>query len=189
MSNARRSCLAKHRWLPGFDTSRTCTRQVAWASTPYYKANRNRQPVFVPEERPPQLAHLAAVTQRQMQNYRNFLRRLNPIEEGQRYAECLATEGSGTKARVAEMLRVSRARVTQYMNLLDLPLAIQKFLLEHDDDPVIRKYFTERRLRPLMRVKNAEEILERFEEMMGQARRAAGVWGAEKRGRPARSLR
>ena len=160
----------------GLDSSRKCTRQVAWASTYFYKTTCDRQPVFIIGTKPPQLARLANVTRRHGQNYDNFLRRTNPILEARRYAECLTRESVTTKAQVAEIFGVSRPRVTQYMNLLKLPQVIQDFLLAHGDDPVVRNYFRERRLRPLTYLKDPDDIVCRFEEMVGNARRTPGVW-------------
>jgi hypothetical protein len=55
----------------------------------------------------------------------------------------------GTARSMSEIARIeglTRARVTQIMNLLKLPTEMQVFLLELDNAKQVRKY-TERRLR------------------------------------------
>ena len=97
--------------------------------------------------------------------------------------------GIDTKARVAEMLGDSRARVTQCTNLLKLPSTLLQFLLDHDDDPVVRNYFSERRLRPLTFITDAEEVVERFRSMLEHARSAPGAWTDNKEGDGSKSQR
>ena len=108
--------------------------------------------------KPRQLARFASVSERQQQAHANFLGRVNPIIEARRYAELLSRESVSTKAQVAEIFGVSRPRVTQYLNLLKLPKVVRDYLLEHDDEPVIISYFTERRLRPLTYLSEHDEI-------------------------------
>ena len=74
-----------------------------------------------------------------------------------------------TRAEVAEIFGISRARVTQYLNLLKLPSVIVGFL-ETNEDPATLHYFTERRLRPLTRLENDEDKWEQFEEMLEEYR-------------------
>jgi len=47
---------------------------------------------------------------------------------------------------IAKMENLSRARVTQIMNLLKLPAEVKKFLIDLQDPAEIRRY-SERRLR------------------------------------------
>jgi hypothetical protein len=102
--------------------------------------------------------------------------------EARRYAECLSRESVATKAQVAEIFGVSRPRVTQCMNLLKLPQEIQDYLLQHDDDPIVRGYFTERRLRPLTYLDEQDDIIHRFEAMVEEAHRTPGIWsGADEK--------
>jgi hypothetical protein len=55
-------------------------------------------------------------------------------------------------SEIARMEGLTRARVTQIMNLLKLPGEMQKFLLKLDDPREIRK-FSERKLRNKQKVK------------------------------------
>jgi hypothetical protein len=68
-----------------------------------------------------------------------------------------------------EVFGVSWARVTQYMNLLKLPQPIIEFLLANADDAEIRRFFTEPRLRVLTWIRDPEECLGRFREMLKDA--------------------
>ena len=126
--------------------------------------------------KPRQLARFVSVNERQRQAYASHLERLNPILEARRYATCLSRESVATKAQVAAFFNVSRPRVTQHMNLLKLPKPIQDYLLEHDDEPVIRGYFTERRLRPLTYLDDNDDIVRRFKAMVEEAHSAPGIW-------------
>lgn len=71
------------------------------------------------------------------------------LDEARRYQECFEGKGINTKVEVAEIFGVSRARITQYLNLLKLPHSIIHFLDENRENLRIRKYLTERKLRPL----------------------------------------
>ena len=72
-----------------------------------------------------------------------------------------------TRAEVAEIFGISRARVTQCLNLLKLPPVIVGFL-EANDDTAILHYFTERRLRPLTRLADDQEKWDQFEDMLAE---------------------
>jgi predicted transcriptional regulator len=101
-----------------------------------------------------------------MQKYSNFQKRINPILEARKYAEFLARESVFSKAQVAQHFSISRARVVQYLNLRKLPKEIQDFLVENDDVPEIKNYFTERRLRGLTGFQDFDDIFVRFGMMV-----------------------
>lgn len=61
----------------------------------------------------------------------------------------LANEEGLTKAKIAAREGLSRARVTQIMNLLDLPEIIQN-VLQHPPEPLDIHAFSERRLRKIV---------------------------------------
>ena len=84
------------------------------------------------------------------------------LDEARRYQECFDRKGVGTKAEVAEFFGVSRARITQYLNLLKLPKSIIHFLDENRENLQVRKYITERKLRPLTWIDNEEHCIDRF---------------------------
>jgi hypothetical protein len=128
--------------------------------------------------KPSPLARHRSLSERHRQAHANFLKRVSPMLEAQRYVECLSRASVSTKAQVAEVFGVSRPRVTQCMNLLKLPREIQDYLLDHNDDPVVRGYFTERRLRPLTYLEAPEDAVARFGEMIEEATEARSVWSA-----------
>ena len=71
------------------------------------------------------------------------------LDEARRYQEYLERKDVNTKAEIAEIFGVSRARVTQYLNLLKLPNQVIKFLDTNIGNLEVIKYFTERKLRSL----------------------------------------
>ena len=88
------------------------------------------------------------------------------LDEARRYLECFERKGVDTKAEVAEIFGVSRARVSQYLNLLKLPGKIIQFLENNKENLQIRKHLTERRLRPLTWIDDKEKCVKRFYEMI-----------------------
>jgi hypothetical protein len=80
-----------------------------------------------------------------------------------------------TQTDVAAALGLSRARITQIINLLKLPRPIIEFLADCRD-PAILDHFTERRLRPLTRLANDKQKLDEFGRMLAEAREK-GVLG------------
>ena len=88
------------------------------------------------------------------------------LNEARRYQECFERKGVDTKAEVAEIFGVSRARVTQYLNLQKLPKLILHYLDHNQDNLQIRKFLTERRLRPLTWIDDEEECKKKFYEMI-----------------------
>ena len=69
------------------------------------------------------------------------------------------------------MFGVSRARITQYLNLLKLPSAITAYLAE-SNDPNIISYFTERRLRQLTSLQDNGQAVQGFREMLQEVTRS-----------------
>ena len=91
------------------------------------------------------------------------------LDEARRYFECFERKGVDTKAEVAEIFGVSRARVTQFLNLLKLPQIIIHYLDHNQDNLLIRKFLTERRLRPLTWIDDDEECVRRFESLISRS--------------------
>jgi len=113
---------------------------------------------YISGQKPPELTHLSKINQRHRIKHHTFLTRESPIKKAQRFAECLAQPDVQTKTQVAKIFNTHPSVVTQHLKLLTLPERIITFLLEHDDDPAIRRYFTEKRLRPLTFVHDSETI-------------------------------
>ena len=74
-------------------------------------------------------------------------------------------EQGKTKAEIARIAGVSRARVTQVMSLLNLHLEIQEYMnnAKHDLDA---KLLTERRLRDIAAIQNSEDQLTAFRKLI-----------------------
>ena len=69
------------------------------------------------------------------------------------------------------MFGVSRARVTQHLNLLKLPPAIVNYLADCAN-PDVTSYFTERRLRPMTLSPDKTGVLNWFSAMMSEIKAA-----------------
>jgi hypothetical protein len=67
------------------------------------------------------------------------------------------------------MFGVSRARVTQHLNLLKLPSGIVNYLADCTD-PDVLGYFTERHLRPMTMTADKAEILRWFSAELAEIR-------------------
>ena len=84
--------------------------------------------------------------------------------EAMKYAEALKEPSVVSKAQIAKRFGVSRARVCQMLNLLELDSNIIKQLLSTKNVKETN-YFSERRLRPLTRLSQAEQ-LDVFKELL-----------------------
>ena len=81
------------------------------------------------------------------------------LDEAHHYQDCFERKGVNTKVKVAEIFGVSRARVTQYINLLKLLRKIIQLLEDNKENLPIRKYLTERKLRPLTWIDNEKQCM------------------------------
>jgi ParB-like chromosome segregation protein Spo0J len=87
----------------------------------------------------------------------------NPIKQALAMTQLLEAPEIRSKADIAKRLGISRARVTQTINLLKLAPEIRKHVLSLSDEEAA--FFTERRLRPLTQVSSREAQLEAFHEL------------------------
>ncbi len=92
-------------------------------------------------------------------------RKRNPLAEAMKCAELLEEPGIVSKAQVAARLGVSRPRVCQMLNLLELAPSIKKYLLSIIDARE-HNYFTERKLRELTRFRDSDAQLHMFRELI-----------------------
>ena len=81
----------------------------------------------------------------------------------------IAKTGTGpgifyTKAGLARKLRISKARLTQIMNLLKLAPEIRAYLKDLNDPSPIN-YFNEKRLRPIASIKDKQKQLTEFADL------------------------
>jgi len=87
--------------------------------------------------------------------------------EAKRYENLLGDPFINTQSDVARELGVTRARVSQVMGLFKLSPQIQKELLALQDQNIIR-FFSERRLRPLLTIKDQSKQIREFNKMKEQ---------------------
>jgi hypothetical protein len=131
-----------------------CTASEApwWQTFPVYRSHENRQ-VILQWERPP------AEPERMC---------TSPLQEARRYAYLLKSDPFvKNQADLAREMGVSRARITQVMNLLRLASEVQERLLRLEDQKAIR-FFSEHRLRPLTQIEDPNQQVREFERMLTQ---------------------
>ncbi len=85
----------------------------------------------------------------------------NPVEEALFFDGLLRKGLVEKRSRLAEMLGYSRARITQMLNLLKLPLEIRRKVLLTDD-------ISEFQLRPLVRMKDRRKQRNMFEKLLSE---------------------
>lgn len=89
--------------------------------------------------------------------------RQHPFELAVVWRQQMKSDPSLTKAKIAVREGVSRARVTQIMDLFELPLEIQNGL-QHPPAPLEIHSFPERQLRILVQCRDATEQVNRWRE-------------------------
>jgi hypothetical protein len=90
---------------------------------------------------------------------------IHPFQLARRWHEEITHDANVTKAGIAKRESLSRARVTQIMNLLQLPQLIQQTLLS-PPAPLKIDLFSERRLRALMAKGNAATKLRYWQTLL-----------------------
>jgi hypothetical protein len=93
---------------------------------------------------------------------------ISPLVEAKRYSNILKHDPLiKTQVALAREMGVSRVRITQMMNLLKLAPEIQEWLLTLQDQKAIR-FFSERRLRPLVQIDDPKKQVCEFQSMLSQ---------------------
>ena len=88
---------------------------------------------------------------------------LHPIHLAFEFQKMLERQLVNNRSELAKRYGLSRARVTQILNLLELAPEIQEHLLQLKDRRTVRKY-SERRLRPLVRLRRHSAQLRQFRQ-------------------------
>jgi len=122
---------------------------TAWETVPFYTIFRKKRHILVVGNKP-KFFGKKIPTQRDQRQYRSLQKFKNPIQEARRYQQIYELPSIQTYAQVAQHFGVSRARVCQYLNLLKLPKEMVNHI-ESIDDPEESRYFTERRLRGILK--------------------------------------
>ncbi len=90
---------------------------------------------------------------------------LQPIHLALEFQKMLEQELVNNRSELAKRHGMSRARVTQLMNLLNLAPEIQEHLLQLQDKKSVRA-FSERRLRGLARLRSHSAQIHRFSVLL-----------------------
>ena len=158
---------SSHKTVPGLDSRRTTSTLFLAAVSPFYGTYSSKSHAYRLGEKPPKFAKSGRLTKRQLLQLDHSDGHCSAILEAFRYRACLDAEPSRTRAEVAVMFGVSRARVTQYLNLLKLPSAIVNYLADSTDRATLH-YFTERRLRPMSVAADKANALSRFSAALAE---------------------
>jgi ParB-like chromosome segregation protein Spo0J len=87
----------------------------------------------------------------------------HPFQLALRWRQEIAADSRVTKARIAIREGRSRARVTQVMNLLQLPIQIQQ-QLQNPPYPLQIHLFSERRLRAILAIPDEESQMQDWQD-------------------------
>jgi hypothetical protein len=98
---------------------------------------------------------------------------MHPFLLAQSWRQQMKHDAKLNKARIAAREGISRARVTQVMNLLQLPAEIQADLLKPPAPLEIRS-FSERSLRALVSYEDEETQTSRWRELVQKLKGSAG---------------
>ena len=141
-----------NKWLPMLTTNCTDSGAPWWQTFSVYQGHENRRVVFRWE--PPPAGPGRVWT--------------SPLHEAHRYASILKSDPVvKTQADLAREMGVSRVRVTQVLNLLRLAPEVQERLLRLEDPKAVR-FFSERRLRPLIPIEDPRRQLSEFQKMLAK---------------------
>lgn len=109
------------------------------------------------------------ITRQLLRQNKPIIPKISPIETALEYAKVYAEPSIVSKLQVAQRFGVTRARVCQIMNLLNLDKKIIEYLL-NTKDVKEKNYWTERRLRQIAIVKEQDEQIRKFGEIVNDAK-------------------
>ena len=113
--------------------------------TQYFISLDNREQIINFGQKPKKLPLSRRSLAKDMRRLISYDEGLFVLDEAHRYREYLERKDVNTKAEIAEIFGVSRARVTQCLNLLKLPKQFINSLEKNKENSEVRKYFTEKR--------------------------------------------
>jgi hypothetical protein len=139
---------------------------VAHLRVAYFKRCVKRRHIFETGNKPHPFQG-SAPSRRAWQSFPSNQKRENPILVAERFQAQLRLPSFSTYAQVADYFGVGRVMVAYHIALLvRLPADFVDWL-RGCEDPTVLRHFTERRLRPLTRVRSQDEqvaILERMKK-------------------------
>ena len=145
------------------------------AMTPCYTRLVDRRQELILAKKPEVLRRVGSLHKKVMKQYQTLQKHeRTPLQEAEFYAREMESRGLKSIAALTGLLKLPANRVSLHLSLLRLPEPIRKFLAEHRT-PEYARYFTERRLRDLVRM-DARSAWRRFQAMVTEAKREAGIW-------------
>ena len=109
------------------------------------------------------------ITRQLLRQNKPVIAKPSPIETALEYARVYAEPSIVSKLQVAQRFGVSRARVCQVMNLLNLDNKIIEYLLNIKDAKE-KNYWSERKLRKIAIIKEEDEQIRKFSEFINNTK-------------------
>ncbi len=144
--------------------------------TSYYSRSVDRRKEFVLGPKPGILKGLGRIDKKVWEQYKTVLKRqTTPLERAEFYAREMKERRMRSFRALSLLLGEPVNRVGRYIKLLELPEPIKAFLRQHQEPQYLR-YFTERQLQELVRLGDGRAVWRRFQAMVRQAEKEAGIW-------------
>ena len=124
---------------------------------------------------PDVLKHLDTIDQAAWRQYQTYLKTTTPLERAEFYARKMEIGRYRSIRALARALGDHVSGVARYLKLRELPELIQTWLREHRTPEHVR-YFTEKRLRELLPLGDTRAAWRRFQAMIAESEREAGIW-------------
>ena len=155
------------KWLRNHQIKRTVS--VARVKIPVFLQRIRQQLVIMHGQPPYGIKTTERITRRIIHEAKPKVRRPSPIDQAIAYAKVFNEPSVVSKSQVAQRFGVSRARVCQLLNLLDLDAAIldQLTSIENVEE---HNFFTEHRLRRLAVMNESEQVAE-FNRLRQESKR------------------
>lgn len=144
-------------WLRSYQTKRTVS--TALVRIPVFTQYVQHRLVIMPGQPPYGIKTDERITEKILKESKPVVRRPSPLEQALAYAKVLAEPSVVSKSQVAQRFGVSRARVCQMLNLLELDDAILAELTSIKDVKE-HNFFTEHKLRSLAVMDGNEQLAE-----------------------------
>lgn len=136
----------------------------------YFTRTLKRYKRFVLGDKPDLLKHLGSIDERVWEQYENYAKRITPLERAEFYRRLMDEKRLKSMCALARAVGKTEAAIRKYMSLLKLPEPIQQFLRDHRTPDYVR-YFTEERLRELLKLSDPRAAWRRFQGMIADAAR------------------
>ncbi|MCK5606178.1 hypothetical protein KAR91_30040 [Candidatus Pacearchaeota archaeon] len=150
-------------WLPVQEFKRTIN--AAIVSLPMYFIFAGTKLSIMAGIPPVNLPANCRITKSYLKQNTPIERKLSPLAEALKYEDVLQEPSVETLSQVGMRFNVSRARVSQMLNLLNLDESIRGYLSSIDDAQK-HNFFTERKLRNIAIIKDKKEQNSRFRKLV-----------------------